>query len=49
MICFLNDQKKIIIIKVSRKKKTSWGLLYLKLSPEDVTGAFGALAARIKK
>ena len=42
-----------MIIKINSKntkKKTSWGPLYLKLSPEEVIGGVcGALAARLKK
>ena len=41
-----------MIIKINSKntkKKTSWGPLYLKLSPEEVIGVCGALAARLEK
>ena len=41
-----------MVIKINNKnkqKKTGWGPLYLKLSPEEVIGVCGALAAMLKK
>ena len=41
-----------MIIKINSKntkKKTSWGPLYLKLSPEEVIGVSSALATRLRK